>query len=57
VEPRNEALRIAALGIANAAGDQLLSDDEEDEEEGKTKTTKAPSRTLLVKEDGTYSRG
>ena len=63
VETLNEALKIAALDIANAAGDQLLSDEEGEDEEfsgvsSESAPTKPPQkapRTVFVKSDGSYA--
>jgi septal ring factor EnvC (AmiA/AmiB activator) len=59
IETLNEALKIAALDIASAAGDQLLSDDDSDQD-GETAERAAtaparPTRTVLVNADGSYS--
>ncbi len=43
VETLNEALKIAALDIAEAAGDQLLSDEDEVEAENSDNSEKPPS--------------
>ena len=67
METLNEALKIAALDIAQAAGEQLESDEEEDgleefdeepiqaEKPAKVVkgTAKAPT-TIFVSEDGSY---
>lgn len=42
VETLNEALKIAALDIAEAAGDQLLSDEDEEEAENSDNSEKPP---------------
>jgi hypothetical protein len=61
VETLNEALKIAALDIANTAGDQLLSDDEgEDEDElDNTRQMKTggsrKAKAIAINKDGTYS--
>lgn len=68
VDTLNEALRIAALDIAGAAGDQLLSDDEEEESgdispgnaaaslEVKARNeSQRASGTVVVSADGSYS--
>jgi len=69
VETLNEALKIAALDIANAGGDQLLLDEEYSDEnsdlsstrDGPLKTDTRPekpsgggTKTFFVKNDGTY---
>ena len=41
-ETLNEALKIAALDIAEAAGDQLLSDEDEEEAENSDNSEKPP---------------
>jgi septal ring factor EnvC (AmiA/AmiB activator) len=59
IETLNEALKIAALDIASAAGDQLLSDDDSDQDGDTAKRAAAaparPTRTVLVNADGSYS--
>ena len=55
VETLNEALKIAALDIANAAGDQLLSDDEVVEEVPAPKKPVKTKATVFVKAVGSYS--
>jgi len=59
VETLNEALKIAALDIANTAGDQLLSDDDDDESgsEAQEDPPRAarPQTTVFIKQDGTFS--
>jgi len=60
IETLNEALKIAALDIASAAGDQLLSDDDDEEGDSAsaqsgTADSEKPSQSVVVNADGSYS--
>ena len=59
IETLNEALKIAALDIASAAGDQLLSDDDDEGDDvaaqSITASLKNPSQSVVVNADGSYS--